>query len=407
MHVLIAPNAFKNSLPADAAAKAILLGLEGSRPRGLEGSRPRGLEGSRPGGLVGSRPGRLEGSRAGMTAECFPVGDGGDGTGDLLIQRLGADRVDVPTHDPIGRERTASFGLTADGTAIIEMASASGIRLLAGKELDPLHASSRGTGDLIRAALDRGALRILLGIGGSATIDGGLGILTVLGIRFNDGDGHDITTPADLTGLVSIDVSGLDPRLKNTTLTILCDVSNPPLGPNGAAAVFGPQKGASPGDVVLLESVLGRLCDVVLATTGKELSRLPSGGAAGAAAAGLYGLLGARLVSGIDYFLQITDFDDALSRSDLVITGEGAIDEQTLQGKAPYGVAIQAKRRGIPVIALTGRLPDDPVPLRPYFDEIIPINPPGMPLAEALAATAAHLTATAGELGRRLEWGHR
>lgn len=371
MHVLIAPNAFKNSLPADAAAKAILQGLEKGCP--------------------------------GLTGECFPVGDGGDGTGDLLMQRLGADRIDVLTHDPIGRERTASFGLTADGTAIIEMASASGIRLLAAKELDPLHASSRGTGDLIRAALDRGARQILLGIGGSATIDGGLGILTELGMCFLDGGGLAITTPAGLIGLVSIDLSGLDFRMKGTPLTILCDVDNPPLGPRGAAAIFGPQKGASPEDVVFLESVLGRLCDVVLATTGKEVSRLPSGGAAGAAAAGLNGLLGARLVAGIDYFLQITDFDEALRRSDLVITGEGAIDEQTLQGKAPYGVALRAKRRGIPVIAMTGRLPDDPAPLRPYFDEIVPINPRGMPVAEALAATAANLTATAVELGRRLK----
>lgn len=371
MHILIAPNAFKNSLPADAAATAILQGLKQSR--------------------------------LGFTGECFPVGDGGDGTGDLLMRRLGATRIEVMAHDPIGREKPASFGLTADRTAIIEMATASGIRLLAKNELDPLHATSRGTGDLIRAALDRNARQILLGVGGSATIDGGMGILTVLGIRFVDHRGFELVTPASLTGLSSIDGSGIDPRLKDIPLTILCDVENPPLGPTGAATVFGPQKGASPEDVILLESVLQRFCAIVQATTGKDISRLASGGAAGGAAAGLYGLLGARLVSGIDYFLQVTDFDGSLRRSDLVITGEGSIDEQTLQGKAPFGVALRAKAIGIPVIALTGGLPEDPAPLRPWFDEIISINPPGMPLAEALASAVDNLTATARELGGRLE----
>ena len=371
MHILIAPNAFKNSLPADMAASAILRGLEQSR---------------------------LD-----FTGECFPVGDGGDGTGDLLMKRLGAVGIDVVVHDPVNREKMGTFGLTRDGTAIIEMATASGIRLLDRGELDPLHSTSRGTGDLILAALERKARRVLLGIGGSATIDGGMGILTVLGIRFLDGPGRELRTPVELTGLAAIDVSGLDPRLKDTSLTILCDVENPPLGPTGAAAVFGPQKGASTQEVIVLEAGLERFCAIVLAATGKDISRLPSGGAAGAAAAGLYGLMGACLERGIDYFLQLTNFDEALRRSDLVITGEGSIDEQTLQGKAPFGVAVRAKARGIPVIALTGRGPDDPAPFSCHFDEIIPINPPGMGLAEALGSAAANLTATARTLGDRLE----
>lgn len=372
MHILIAPNSFKNSLPANDAANAILQGLEQSR--------------------------------LGFTGECFPVGDGGDGTGDLLMRKLDAVKIEVMAHDPLGRERPASFGLGVNApTAIIEMASASGLRLLDEQELDPLHATSRGTGELIREALDRNARHILLGIGGSATVDGGMGILTALGIRFTDIQGRAIATAVGLTGLAAIDTSGLDPRLKDTRLTILCDVENPPLGPTGSAAVFGPQKGATPEDVILLESALQRFCAIVRATTGKDISRLPSGGAAGAAAAGLYALLGARLERGIDYFLQVTDFDEALRRSDLVITGEGSIDEQTLRGKAPFGVAVRAKARGIPVIALTGRIPDDTTPLRPFFDEIISINPPGMPLSEALASAALHLTATARELGSRLE----
>lgn len=375
MHILIAPNAFKNSLPADAAATAILQGLEQS-------------------GLA-------------FTGECFPVGDGGDGTGDLLMQKLGAARIDVIAHDPVGRERAAFFGLTADGTAIMEMATASGIRLLDKMELDPLHATSQGTGELIRAALDRKAHRLLLGVGGSATVDGGMGILTALGARFLDAAGRELTTSASLTALSSIEGSALDPRLKSIPLIILCDVDNPPLGPSGAAAVFGPQKGATPEEVIVLESALQRFCSVILATTGKDIAQLPRGGAAGAVAGALYGLLGARLVSGIDYFLDVTGFDEALHRSDLVITGEGALDEQTLQGKAPYGVAVRAKARGVPAIAFTGRQPLNAAPLRPWFDEIIPINPPQMSLSEALASTAAHLKAAARGLGSRLQESNR
>jgi len=370
MHILIAPNAFKNSLSAAAASSAILQGLQQSR--------------------------------LGFTGECFPVGDGGDNTGDLLIQRLHGRRLPAEARDPLGRKITAHFGIVGSETAIIDMSTASGLRLLDQKELDPLHATSAGTGDLIRVALDHRVSHILLGVGGSATVDGGMGILTALGIRFRDDAARELTTPESLTGLDSIDVSGLDPRLKDTRLTILCDVETPPLGPTGSAAVFGPQKGASPEDVVLLESVLQRLCAIIRQSTGRDISRLPFGGAAGAAAAGLYGLLGARLVKGIDYFLQLTDFDAALGRSDLVVTGEGAIDEQTLQGKAPYGVAIRAKKRGLSVIAFTGRVPDDPAPLHPYFDEIIPINPPLMSLPEALASAAANLEATARILGSRL-----
>lgn len=366
MHILIAPNAFKNSLTAGEAAAAIQSGLSRSRLT--------------------------------ATTACFPVGDGGDGTGDLLIHSLHGHRIPVEAHDPLGRKIEAHIGLIGP-TAIIEMATASGLRLLDQTALDPLRATSAGTGELIKAALDHDVREILLGIGGSATIDGGMGILTALGIRFLDEEGCDLSTPVELAGLASIDVSGLDPRLQQTRLTILCDVENPPLGPSGAAAVFGPQKGASPEDVHLLELALQRLFDVIRTSTGKDISRLPKGGAAGAAAAGLCSLLAARLVNGIDHFLAITGFDEALDRSDLVITGEGSIDEQTLQGKAPFGVATHAKARGIPVIALTGRLPVDPVPLSPYFDEILSINPPSMPLADALAHATANLTTAARQLG--------
>jgi glycerate 2-kinase len=378
MHVLIAPNAFKNSLTADEAAAAIRRGLSRSRLT--------------------------------TTAECFPVGDGGDGTGDLLIQRLRGQRISTKARDPLDRTIDTYFGMIEPSstaipppaTAIIEMANASGLRLLDRKELNPLHASSAGTGDLIRAALDHNAKRIIIGMGGSATVDGGTGILHALGARFLNSDGQSLEyLPEQLPGLESIDLSGLDPRLTTTELVVLCDVTNPLTGPRGAAAVFGPQKGADPAAVRHLESGLKKFAEVIFRQTGFDLAAIPRTGTAGGAAAGLYGLLHASLVSGIDYFLEITNFTEAIHRSTHVITGEGRIDEQTLQGKGPFGVAVHAKAKKLPVIALTGRLPADMTALRPYFDEIILINPPGIRFPEAVADTAANLERTA------LEWANR
>src|SRR5579859_2231982 len=330
MHILIAPNAFKNSLNATDAATAIERGLRQSRLN--------------------------------FTAECFPVGDGGDGTGDLLIKKLGATLIGAPAHDPLGRLRQATFGfITKTNTAIIEMASASGIRLLKKEELDPLRTRSTGTGDLIRAALDHDARHIIIGMGGSATVDGGVGILTALGARFPAGPTNtagltDTTGPTNTTDSTNtpnaIDTSGLDPRLATVKITVLCDVNNPLLGPRGAAAVFGPQKGATPQAVQQLESTLQNLAGLIHKTTGKDIATLPSGGTAGGAAAGLYGILDAELVNGIDYFLHLTGFDQALENTSLVITGEGSIDEQTLQGKAPFGVAVHAKKKGLFVIGM-------------------------------------------------------
>lgn len=373
MHVLIAPNAFKHSLPADAAAAAILKGLQESSLT--------------------------------FTAECFPVGDGGDGTGDLLMTRLDALKITSTARDPFGRNRTTYYGLTPDhDTAIIEMANASGLRLLESTALDPLNASSIGTGDLLGAALGQNPRHILLCLGGSATVDAGIGILSALGIRFLDDAGKDLPpTPVHLTRLTSIDTSGLDHRLSGIELTILTDVDNPLLGPNGAAAVFGPQKGANAEAVQKLETALRHLAGIIHRQLGIDLSTLPSGGAAGGTAAGLYGLLGARLVHGIDYFLDITGFDKALDRAQLVITGEGSIDEQTLQGKGPFGVACRAKKKGIPVIGLAGRLPTKRHPgLDEYFQALLPINHTPLALPAALGQAPANLTATARALGNLL-----
>ena len=383
MHLLIAPNAFKNSLSAAEVAEAIRRGLDRSR---------------------------LKGTRLRYSSECFPVGDGGDGTGDLLIERLGGHRVTAEVRDPLGRMIKTYWGLAEHGTtAVIEMANASGLRLLDRHELDPLKTSSAGTGDLICAALDQDKLasaskklkRIIIGMGGSATVDGGTGILQALGVSFLNSDGQPLQDlPGSLTDLASIDRSALDPRLAMVELIVLCDVNNPLTGPQGAAAVFGPQKGASPRDVQRLDAGLTQLAKVIYRQAGIGLSSLPRSGTAGGAAAGLHGLLSARLTNGIDYFLDITGFDAALDRSDWVITGEGSIDQQTLQGKGPFGVARRAKKKGIPVIGLAGRIPAEMTPgLKEYFDRLMPITPEPLELTEALRLTAVNLERTAEQLG--------
>lgn len=370
MHILIAPNAFKNSLSAAEAAQAIQRGLHSP-----------------------------------FTTECFPVGDGGDGTGDLLIDRLGGQRIPEWARDPFGRQVSTYWGLADNGrTAIVEMANASGLRLLDRNELHPLKASSTGTGDLILAALDSKVQRIILGMGGSATVDGGTGILQALGARFLNANGQPLKDlPGSLDDLEAIDTEGLDPRLAGIDLTILCDVANPLTGPQGAATVFGPQKGASGQDVQRLDACLQRLSRVIHAQTGRVLSALPRAGAAGGAAGGLYGILEARLVSGIDYFLEITGFEAALDRCDCIITGEGSIDEQTLQGKAPVGVAVLAKKKNKPVIALAGKVPLHEIPeLKEYFDVLLPISHAPADLPSALRNTASDLQRTASQLGNLL-----
>lgn len=373
MHVLIAPNAFKNSLSAGAAARAIQLGLEQSM--------------------------------LSCTSECFPIGDGGDGTGHLIIQKCGGTLVEADVHDPLGKVIHTSFGLIdQDHTAVIEMADASGLRLLSTDRLDPLRASSSGTGELVRLALDRGVKKIIIGMGGSATVDGGTGILKALGARFLDAAGEALyDLPESLSRLASVDVTELDPRIFACEVIVLCDVDNMLLGEQGSAAVFGPQKGASPEGVRKLDAALAQLSSVALRQTGIDMAAIKYGGTAGGAAAGLHVFLKARLVHGIDHFLQLTRFEQALEKSDLVITGEGSIDEQTLQGKGPFGVAMAAKRRNLPVVALAGKVPlEKNKALQQYFDMLLAIGDSPTDLATALKHTATNLTRTAWEVGNLL-----
>jgi glycerate 2-kinase len=396
MHVLIAPNAFKHSLTATEAAQAIQRGFETCANPSSAHPLPRVSDHPDPTRTPGHPP---------FTTECFPVGDGGDGTGDLLIERLGGRRIAAQARNPFGKPISTYWGLAGDSrTAIIEMANASGLRLLDSNELDPLKASSIGAGDLILAALDKNVRRIILGMGGSATVDGAAGILQALGVRFLNADGQPlINLPGSLTDLAVIDMEGLDPRLEKVELMVLCDVDNPLTGPQGAAAVFGPQKGASEQDVRQLDACLEQFARVIHTQTGRVLSNLPRAGTAGGAAGGLYGVLGARLVSGIDYFLETTGFEAALDRCDCVITGEGSIDEQTLQGKAPHGIAIRAKKKGRPVIVLAGKVPLHEIPeLKEYFDVLLPISHAPVDLPTALRNTASDLQRTAAQLGNLL-----
>jgi glycerate kinase len=283
------------------------------------------------------------------------------------------------------------------------MATASGLHRLQKNELNPMQATSIGTGELIINAMDKGVRKIIIGMGGSATVDGGMGILQALGLRFLNADGKDIPTPGDLTSLVSIDPLGLDTRIKECEVMVLCDVDNRLLGKQGAAAVFGPQKGASDSEVPILDAALSRFSEVILHQTGKNISALKYGGTAGGAAAGLWGLLNAKLVNGINYFLQLTGFDLALDKCDLVITGEGSIDGQTAKGKGPFGVACRAKLKGLPVIGIAGKVPLKPnTSLQQYFDALIPIGHQPLDMPAALAFTKNNLIRTSREIGNLL-----
>ncbi|MEJ0082116.1 MAG: glycerate kinase [Puia sp.] len=376
MHILIAPNAFKNSLSAPDAAKAIYDGLLDS-------------------GLT-------------CSMACFPVGDGGDGTASLIVQHLNGFFMNVPANDPLGRKINAPIGYVDDGkTAVIEMADISGLKLLQQKELDPLHATTFGCGELISAALRQGAIKIILGVGGSATIDGGCGALQAMGARFLDRSKNELKgLPESLNDLDTIDITGIDKRIFDTEFIILCDVNNFLLGEKGAASVFGPQKGASKQDVIQLENALTRLRDISFSQTGSDMNSLRHGGAAGGISAGLNVFLNARLVQGIEYFLDITAFDKALEKTDVLITGEGCIDLQTLEGKGPYGVAHRAKKKNITVIGLAGKIPlTGNAELDRYFDVLMSINQPHEDLETAMSRTNMNLRKTSFELGKMISSG--
>lgn len=373
MHILIAPNAFKGSLSARNAADCIAEGFHQSK------------------------------LSCGLTL--FPVADGGDGTALLIGEKLKSKSVQKIVADPLGREIESDFEwVDKSKTAIIEMSSASGLRLLKNEELNPLLANTKGTGELITAALNLGAKEIILGVGGSTTVDGGCGLLAELGVRFLDEKQHEILNfPEGLISLKSIDISRLDSRLKNCKIIVLCDVKNTLLGKNGAAAVFGPQKGADEKQVIFLEKCLKQLNDITKQNLNVEMSEIIHGGAAGGVAASLSVFLKAELMNGIDYFLEIMEFDKALKGTDLVITAEGRLDDQTLEGKGPAGVAKKAKEKNIPVVILAGNCPLEPgEKMREIFDAIFPIGHGEIEKDLAIKNTAINLKRTSFEIGNLL-----
>jgi glycerate kinase len=324
-----APNAFKGTLTARAAAKALALGARDAGARAIE----------------------------------MPVADGGDGTLDVLLGASpGSSVTRYRVTGPIGRPVTARLGLLDARTSVVELAEASGLRLVAPAEMDALHATSRGTGELIRRALDAGSTRIVVGVGGSACTDGGAGLLQALGVRLRDVGGEEIGPGgAGLEDLVTIDISDRHPALARCSIEVACDIRSPLLGAEGAARMFATQKGANPAEVERLERALEHLALVAGGLARGDVARLPGAGAAGGCGFAL-ALLGARLMPGAALVCDIVCLDAVLSGASIVITGEGRLDDQTRIGKAPAEVAARAKRLGIPCIAVCGtvadRLPD-------------------------------------------------
>ncbi len=329
MKIVAAPNAFKGSLTAREAAEAMKEGIEKVLPD--------------------------------AEIALVPVADGGDGMVEVAAEALGGEErklmVTGPRYEPV----EAKFCyVPGKELATVEMALASGLALLSQSMRDPASTTTFGTGELIKACLDLGAKRIAVGIGGSATNDGGIGMAQALGVRFLDKDGNELKgIGASLAGIGKIDLSCLDPRVRNVRIEAVCDVDNPLTGPRGAARIYAPQKGATPEQVEELDAGLANLADVIERDLGFDVRSLSGAGAAGGLGAGLHAFLGAELKKGIDLVFSLIKFKDKIKDADLVLTGEGRIDRQTAFDKAPAGVGAAAKELGVPCFAIAGSVGDD------------------------------------------------
>lgn len=344
----------------------------------------------------------------------IPMADGGEGTLAALATALGdrCERRTLETVDALGRPVEAEWLLVDDGHgAFVEMAAASGLARLSPEERTPDNAraaSTRGTGELLRAALDAGVERITLGLGGSATTDGGTGMLTALGARFLDGSGNELAPGgAALADLDRIDTTGLDPRLQQIQITIASDVTNTLCGPRGAAATYGPQKGCDEAAVAELDAALANFGDGIEKAVGRLVADLPGAGAAGGTTAALLGFTPAVVRPGVDVVADLVGLSEALERADLVITGEGRADEQTLSGKAAMGVARLARARGAPVVLLCGALGTGAAALDASgaFAVVQPISEGPISLADAMADTERLLGNAAERVARTVEVG--
>ncbi|EGT5186245.1 glycerate kinase [Cronobacter sakazakii] len=327
--IVIAPDSFKESLSAMDVARAIEAGFREIYPQ--------------------------------AHYVCVPMADGGEGTVEAMVAATGGQIITTPVTAPLGNKVDSFFGLLGDGeTAVVEMAAASGLHLVPTAQRDPRITTSYGTGELILAALERGVKAIIIGIGGSATNDGGAGMMQALGARFLDGEGRELAPGgAALAGLERLDLSTLDPRLAQVSVTAACDVDNPLCGEKGASAVFGPQKGATPAMVTELDAALRRFGEQLEAATGKAIISAPGAGAAGGMGAALLGMLNAELRPGIEIVIESLGLAQAVRDADLVITGEGRLDSQSIHGKTPVGVARVAKQFQRPVVAIAGSLTPD------------------------------------------------
>ena len=317
------------------------------------------------------------------------VADGGEGSMDALVTTLGCEAASLVVSDPLGRPVKADYAVLDDSSAVIEMARASGLTLLLPEERNPMITSTYGTGQLISDALDRGCRRFMICIGGSATNDAGTGMLEALGYRFIDSEGNLLTgCGGALSRISSIDVSNVHPALQESRFIVACDVDSPFCGPDGAAYVYGPQKGATPEMVEELDEGMRHFAAVISRTTGVDVTDMPGAGAAGGLGGALRAFMKAQMRRGADMVLDAVGFDQAIKDADLVITGEGRIDRQTLTGKLPYVVAERAASRNIPVVAICGYAEVDALPM---FRSILPVTPDDMPLSLAMEPQTASL----------------
>nr|WP_246813653.1 glycerate kinase [Ferrimonas balearica] len=353
--IVVAPDSYKESLSALDVATEIEAGLKQALPH--------------------------------ATVIKVPVADGGEGTVQAMVDATGGHYESRTVTGPLGQPVEARFALLGDGsTAVVEMAEASGLHLVTPEQRDPRITTTYGTGELIRAALDLGVRHLILGLGGSATNDGGTGMVQALGAQLLDAEGHPLPRGgAALAGLARIDTRHLDPRLGQLTVEVACDVDNPLCGPKGASAIFGPQKGATEAVVAELDAALNHYAECLLQQLGQDVAHVPGAGAAGGMGAAALAFFGATLRPGIEIVLDTVGLDKYLEGADLVITGEGRIDSQTIHGKTPMGVAKRAKALGLPVIGLAGSLSDDVDVVHDHgIDAVFSILPRPMTLEEAL-----------------------
>lgn len=333
-----------------------------------------------------------------------PIADGGEGFVDALVLAMSGEKVKFRTTGPLFESVDGYLGVTGD-VAIIEMASVSGLMLIGESQRNPMKTTSLGTGELIKAALDKGLRKIIIGIGGSATNDGGIGMATALGVKFLDASGNTVVPTGEGMGRVaSIDISGLDQRILEADIRVACDVDNPLYGKNGAGYVYAPQKGADASAVKTLDSNLKALADVIASDMDIDIKTMSGAGAAGGLGAGLVAFLGAEIKPGIELVLDAVGFDALIHDADLVITGEGRIDGQSINGKAPIGVAARAKKANVPVIALTGAVGEDYERVYEHgIDAVFSISRMAMPFEQIKAFSAEFLRQTTTDIMRLIK----